>query len=128
MAPKILGGGFQETKLSLEMGVRTNLCHDPWPPAPSSGVAVVVVGGRLGSETSEEEGVCVWCGKEEGEEASSSGGLGVELQAARPRDPYMYSWAKFRFSQRQAPQKSEHSRQLHCRFVAVLDSHRRCHF
>lgn len=67
-----------------------------YTPLPLAQGVVVVVVGRLGSRASptgpEEKEVCAWCGKKEGEEATSSGGLGVELHGARPRDLYVHSW------------------------------------
>ena len=95
MTPKILWCGFQEAKLSLEMGLRANLCHGP----PPVGREQEGARGKPSPTGPAGKAVLVWCGKEYGEEAegvtwgqnpgicvcTAGGTLGAEARTSEER-------------------------------------------
>lgn len=83
---RILWGGFQEAKLSLKMGLRTNLCHDP-PPTPARELSRQSWGKP--SPAGPAKAVCAWCGK--GRIVKRMRGMHGAM------DLHVLRWGKFRF-------------------------------
>lgn len=82
-----LPGG--KAKLSLEMGLRTNRCHDPHPLLLAQwggGDQQAGVRGKPDPTGPAEEAACTQYGKEDGEEATSSGTSEAGRPGTRPRD------------------------------------------
>lgn len=87
MAEKLLRGGSQEAKLSLEMGLRTYLCHVPWEPQLGR-----AEGQAQPNRPRKRKSVCLVWQRKDGEEAEG-GCMGPDCM-----DLHLHSWGKVRFS------------------------------